>query len=150
MQELLPSTLTTEDMSNWSQLVEGEPQVSPSLDPQLEDFLGGEIKQVNTPTWWPELSMVPRERDVKEFARKVQALFELPKRRSCIQSTPNDYSAPPPLMPWAKIGSSQLGTCISEARSIDWSSQRRPWSMPRPYSTGQKKPSHHTQANHAN
>ena len=52
--------------------------------------------EVDTLTWWPELFTVPRERDVKEFARKIWALFELPERRSCAQSTSNDYSAFPP------------------------------------------------------
>ena len=56
---------------------------------------------------------------------------------------------PLPLMPWAGISSSQLGTCVSEARIIDWSSQRRPWPTQRPCSPGWKKPSHHAQANPA-
>ena len=96
------------------------------LDPELEDFLGGEMHPlsteggdgfqwssmpapslenssewvtwqanlVNTPTWWPELSVVPGEMDLEEFARKVQALSELPKRRSHAQGTTNDYSTP--------------------------------------------------------
>ena len=99
----------------------------PSLDPLLEDFLGGKMPplraegadgfwwrstpkpspnnssewvawqadQVDTPTWWLELSMVPRERDVKEFARKVWASFELLKSSSHTQGTSNDYFAPP-------------------------------------------------------
>ena len=43
MQEFLPSTLTTEDTSDWIQPVEGDLGCPPpSLDPQLKDFLGGE------------------------------------------------------------------------------------------------------------
>ena len=41
--ELLPSTITREDTSNWSQPVEGDLGLPPSLGPQLEDFLGGEM-----------------------------------------------------------------------------------------------------------
>ena len=66
----------------------------PSLNNSSE-WVAWWADQVNTTTWWPELSMFPGDRDVKEFARKVWAPFELPKRRGCAKSTSNDYSAPP-------------------------------------------------------
>ena len=66
----------------------------PSLN-NTSEWIAWLADQVNTPTWWLELATVPRERDVEEFARKVQASFKLPKRRSCAQGTPMIYSAPP-------------------------------------------------------
>ena len=118
-------------MSNWSQPFEGDLKCPPSLDPQLEYFLEGEMpllgaeggdsywqeltpepflnnssewvtwraNHINTLTWWLELSAVPGERDVEEFTQKVWALFELPQRRSHVQDTTDNYSAPPPSSP---------------------------------------------------
>ena len=43
MKELLLLTPPTRDMSDWSQPLEGDPNCSPSLDLQLEYFLGGEL-----------------------------------------------------------------------------------------------------------
>ena len=76
------------DVFWWSSMPE------PSLENSSE-WVAWWANLVDTWTWWPELSMVPRERDVEEFARKVWASFELPKRRSHAQGTPSDYSAPP-------------------------------------------------------
>ena len=45
---------------------------SPSIN--SSEWVMWQVDQVDTPTWWLELSMVPRERDVTEFTRKVWAL----------------------------------------------------------------------------
>ena len=71
----------------------------PSLDNSSE-WVTWRANQVATPTWWVELSTVPRKRDVEEFAWMVLASFKLPKRSSCVSDTTNGYStlpAPHPL-----------------------------------------------------
>ena len=178
VQELHPSAPGMEHMSDWSQPVEGDLGCPPSLDLQLEDFLGEEMpplrlewgesfqwqlmpkpslndssewvtlqaKQIDTPSWWPELSMVPRESDVKSLPGRSGP------HSNCLRGGVMPWIPPMitpfllPLTPWIGISSSWLGIYILEARIIDWSSQRRPWPMQRPSSTGLKKSSPHTQA----
>ena len=65
------------------------------MDLLLEEQVMWWANLVNTLTWWPELSVVPGERHVEEFTRKVWASFELLKRRSHTQGTHNDYYTPP-------------------------------------------------------
>ena len=172
VQELPPSTLTTEDTSDWSQPVEGD-LMCPSLDPLLEDFLGGEMPplgvkggdgfwwrsrpepslknssewvmqwadQVDTLTWWPELSAVPGERDVKEFSRKVWALFKLPMRMSCTLSISNDYSTASP---------HALGrNWFLLIRNMHFRGKDYRLEQPE-HSSCQKEPCHHAQTNSAN
>ena len=76
---------------DWSQPLKGDPPSTTALN----GLHGEPIRS----TWWPELSMVPGERDVEEFAWKVQGLFELPKRRSYAWDTANDYFTPSPFIP---------------------------------------------------
>ena len=72
--------------------------LEPSLNNSSE-WVIWQADQVDTPTWWPKLSTVPRERDVQEFTRKVWASFELPKKRSHTQSTPMITPHPHPSCP---------------------------------------------------
>ena len=181
MQELPPSTSTTEDTSNWSQPVEGA---------------------LGCPLPWPTAGGLPWRRDAPAQSRRGDGFQQksMPKPpsttvlngscgeptrstpqpggQSCLQAPekemwknlPGSYGPhsnclrggvasrvpqmitlhPLSLMTWARISSSWLRTCILEARIIDWNSQRRPWPMHRPCSTGQKKPSHHAWANPTN
>ena len=182
VKELLPSTSTTEDMSDWSQPAEGDLRCPSSLDPLLEDFLGGEMpllgvevgdgfqwssmpkssfknsfewvmwwaNLVNTLTWWPELAMVSGERDMEEFARKVWASFKMPKRRSCVQGTPNDYSAPQTPQVLEHDQFLPISTSHLMGRIIACDSHRRPWYMPKPCNTGLRRTSHHIWVNPTN
>ena len=52
-------------------------------------------EQLETPTWWQELSEVPSQMDVQEFVRSVQALFQLPKASNHAPGVDNDYMVPP-------------------------------------------------------
>ena len=62
----------------------------PSLNNRSE-WVKWHAKQLNTPAWWPELSEVPSQSDVKEFVRRIWASFQLPKVSSCAQEVTNDY-----------------------------------------------------------
>ena len=125
MKELPPSTPPTEDMSDWSQPLEGDLNCPPPLTHSWRTWQGDGLawsrrgdgswqestpkpsidnssewvtwraNQVNTPTWWLELCTVPGERDAEEFAQKIWASFELHRRRSHVWHIANDYSAPP-------------------------------------------------------
>ena len=53
------------------------------------------VNQLETLTWWWELSEVPIQVDIQEFARWVWASFQLPKVSSHAQGVANDYLAPP-------------------------------------------------------
>ena len=56
MKEFPPSTLTTEDTSNWSHPLDGDLGCSPFLDLQLEYFLEGEMPLLRAEDgdgfWW--------------------------------------------------------------------------------------------------
>ena len=95
----------------------------PPLDPYLEGFLARaemgndpqqalppeashnnsfklvkwHINQLETPTWWWEVSKVPGQMNVQEFARQFWASFQLPKASSHTQGVANNYLAPPAL-----------------------------------------------------
>ena len=106
------------DQSNWSR-TEEDLECLPPLDPHLEGFLAGaergddsqltlspkpsfnnsskwvkwHAEQLKTLTWWWELSEVPSQMDIQEFAWQVQVSFQVPKASSCTQEVTNDYSA---------------------------------------------------------
>ena len=52
---------------------------------------------VETPAWWLELQMVPNQTDIPQFARCMQASFQMPKARCHAEKMDNDYSALPTL-----------------------------------------------------
>ena len=57
-------------------------------------WVAWKAKQVDTPTWWPELVAVPYQGDICRFARRVWESFQMPKE--CYHATKGfkDYTVP--------------------------------------------------------
>ena len=51
--------------------------------------------QVETPAWWPKLQIVLNQTDTVQFARQIQASFQMPKVKCLTLKMDNDYSALP-------------------------------------------------------
>ena len=47
--------------------------------------------RVETPSWWPDLWEVPNQTNIPQFARRAQALFQMPKARCHASKMENDY-----------------------------------------------------------
>ena len=96
-------------------------------------------KQLETPTWWQELSEVPSQMDVQEFVGQVQASLQLPKVSSHAQEVTNDSSVllTPQSLDWDQF------LPLFNMRFGGQDYPKRPWHMPRLCSIGWKKPSCH-------
>ena len=90
-----------------------------------------ESEAVGQPDMVQELSAIPSQSKVKEFMMWVQASFQLPKASSCSQGVDNDYLVPP--------APQSLDCFQHKGRITTWDIPRRPWHMPKPCNTGQKK-----------
>ena len=98
------------------------------------------------PDWWEELVAIPDVDDAWKLAPKVRGSFEIPWVRC--QSSGLKTTILHPLPQNASIGrhSCQFRTLSCLARTTGRDNHRRPWLMPRPFSIGLRKPTHHVLA----
>ena len=75
---------------------EEEKAPSPKLPvKELHKWVAWKAEACEIPGWWTELLAVPEVQDCKEFAQKVWASFQLPKRASEVNKMENYHQAPP-------------------------------------------------------
>ena len=73
---------------------------APSSEPPIEElqkWVTWKAQAYETPSWWQELTMVPRVDNYEKLAHEIQASFQLPKRVSKQCWVKNDHQAPPAL-----------------------------------------------------
>ena len=120
------------------------------LPEDYENWIEWRGCRVHTPNWWWELVGIPGINDFQQFARKIQASFELPQAKSEAQGINNDYLAPlaPKCIYWGEfLPPSNL--MFPGEDFLGRGSLKRLWPMHRPYNIGQKRPTHQCQADHA-
>ena len=98
--------------------------------------------QVNMPDQWGELVAIPNVGDPKRLACKICTSWEVPQVRSKALRDSNSYTAPPaPKCLQRKMFCWSL-TPIYPVRITVSSNHWGPWLMPRPFSTGLRRPTH--------
>ena len=97
--------------------VEPDPEEGGKSYPQepsivdVETWLDWQACQLDTPSWWMELTAIPGVEDQWKLAWKIWASFSIPEVRSKV-FLGQDYTTPPPLSASPGVCSSQMNCLI--------------------------------------